>query len=271
MNKQYFNVTKLNDSVGEIDIYGEIVDETLSENQTSAISFKDALKGLKDVKDINVNVNSGGGDVFTGVAIHNMLKSHKANITVKIDGLAASIASVIAVAGDRVIMPANAMLMIHNAWSIGMGNANDLRKQANDLEKINNVVLQSYLDKNPELSDEYLQGLMDEETWLSAQEAYELGLVDEIAVSNRAAANITKNQIERYDNVPNRYRNDVDPNQPQPKKQPETNEEVTVDDVMAKLDEILQAVHELKSEEKKPSTEEDPKGPNNSFAKLFNL
>ena len=71
--------------------------------------------------------------------------------------------------------------------------------------------------------------------------------------------------------MPNRYRNDVDPNQPQPKKQPETNEEVTVDDVMAKLDEILQAVHELKSEEKKPSTEEDPKGPNNSFAKLFNL
>lgn len=121
-----------------------------------------------------------------------MLKTHKAHVTIKVDGLAASIASVIAMAGDKVVMPRNAMMMIHNAWTMGVGDARDLRKQADDLDKINNVVIESYMDKNPELDVDELKDMMNEETWLSAQEAYELGLIDEIAEANKAAANITK-------------------------------------------------------------------------------
>ncbi|MCE4960583.1 head maturation protease, ClpP-related [Staphylococcus chromogenes] len=274
MNKQYFNIAKINDSVGEIDIYGEIIDESwrMSDAETSAPSFKDALKELKDVKQITVNINSGGGDVFSGVAIHNMLKSHKAHVTVKIDGLAASIASVIAMAGDKVIIPRNAMLMIHNAWTFAVGNANDLRKQAEDLEKVNSVVINSYLDKNPDIDEDKLRSLMDEETWLTAQEAKDLGLVDEIAEPNKAAANITKNQIERYDNVPQKFKNE-EPTVETPK---ETKQEVTADDVMSALDEIKSDVkaileHVSKDETPKEDEEIDASQAQNSFARLFNM
>lgn len=274
MNKQYFNIAKINDSVGEIDIYGEIIDESwrMSDTETSAPSFKDALKELKDVKQITVNINSGGGDVFSGVAIHNMLKSHKAHVTVKIDGLAASIASVIAMAGDKVIIPRNAMLMIHNAWTFAVGNASDLRKQAEDLEKINSVVINSYLDKNPEIDEDKLRSLMDDETWLTAQEAKDLGLVDVIAEPNKAAANITKSQIERYDNVPSKFKNE-DPTVETPK---ETKQEVTADDVMSALDEIKSDVkaileHVSKDETPKEDEEIDVSQAQNSFARLFNM
>ncbi|PTG21699.1 head maturation protease, ClpP-related [Staphylococcus chromogenes] len=274
MNKQYFNIAKINDSIGEIDIYGEIIDESwrMSDTETSAPSFKDALKELKDVKQITVNINSGGGDVFSGVAIHNMLKSHKAHVTVKIDGLAASIASVIAMAGDKVIIPRNAMLMIHNAWTFAVGNASDLRKQAEDLEKVNSVVINSYLDKNPDIDEDKLRSLMDEETWLTAQEAKDLGLVDEIAEPNKAAANITKNQIERYDNVPQKFKNE-EPTVETPK---ETKQEVTVDDVMSALDEIKSDVkaileHVSKDETPKEDEEIDASQAQNSFARLFNM
>lgn len=274
MNKQYFNIAKINDSVGEIDIYGEIIDESwrMSDTETSAPSFKDALKELKDVKQITVNINSGGGDVFSGVAIHNMLKSHKAHVTVKIDGLAASIASVIAMAGDKVIIPRNAMLMIHNAWTFAVGNASDLRKQAEDLEKINSVVINSYLDKNPEIDEDKLRSLMDDETWLTAQEAKDLGLVDVIAEPNKAAANITKSQIERYDNVPSKFKNE-DTTVETPK---ETKQEVTADDVMSALDEIKSDVkaileHVSKDETPKEDEEIDASQAQNSFARLFNM
>ena len=274
MNKQYFNIAKINDSIGEIDIYGEIIDESwrMSDTETSAPSFKDALKELKDVKQITVNINSGGGDVFSGVAIHNMLKSHKAHVTVKIDGLAASIASVIAMAGDKVIIPRNAMLMIHNAWTFAVGNASDLRKQAEDLEKINSVVINSYLDKNPDIDEDKLRSLMDNETWLTAQEAKDLGLVDVIAEPNKAAANITKSQIERYDNVPSKFKNEESTVET-PK---ETKQEVTADDVMSALDEIKSDVkaileHVSKGEKSKEDEEIDASQAQNSFARLFNM
>ncbi|PTF96723.1 head maturation protease, ClpP-related [Staphylococcus chromogenes] len=274
MNKQYFNIAKINDSIGEIDIYGEIIDESwrMSDTETSAPSFKDALKELKDVKQITVNINSGGGDVFSGVAIHNMLKSHKAHVTVKIDGLAASIASVIAMAGDKVIIPRNAMLMIHNAWTFAVGNASDLRKQAEDLEKINSVVINSYLDKNPDIDEDKLRSLMDNETWLTAQEAKDLGLVDVIAEPNKAAANITKSQIERYDNVPSKFKNEESTVET-PK---ETKQEVTADDVMSALDEIKSDVkaileHVSKDETPKEDEEIDASQAQNSFARLFNM
>lgn len=169
----------------------------------SAKSFKSELDALGEIKTLNVYINSPGGDVFEGVAIYNMLKRHKAHIKVHIDGLAASIASVIAMAGDEIIMPSNAMLMIHNPWTFAMGNAKDLREAADRLEKVGTSIRQSYLAKTGDkLSEDDLTALMDAETWLAAQEAYDYGLCDEVTGVTQIAASISKDLFAKYKNVP---------------------------------------------------------------------
>lgn len=203
-NKKYFNVVKASTERGEIHIYGDIINEDWRwGNDTSAVSFRDALTALGDVQIIDVRINSGGGDVFEAAAIYNMLKRHNARVEVHIDGLAASAASVIAMAGDKITMPKNSMMMIHNMWTIVMGNHNDLRKAADEAEKISNsTVKQSYLDKNPELDANELSRLLDEETWLTADEALTMGLVDEVTSVTQVAASLSDEQIARYKNAP---------------------------------------------------------------------
>ena len=124
-------------------IDGEIVTDEYYDTDTSAAGFRDALKDLGDVKTINLHINSPGGSVFEGIAIYNMLKQNKAHINVYVDGLAASIASVIAMSGDAIFMPSNSMLMIHNPWTMAIGNASELRKQADDLDKITESSIQT--------------------------------------------------------------------------------------------------------------------------------
>lgn len=190
----------------EADVYidGEIVTDEYLDSDTSASGFRDALKEIGNVKTINLHINSPGGSVFEGTAIFNMLKNSKAFINVYIDGLAASIASVIAMAGDKIYMPANAMLMIHNPWVVCEGNANELRKMADDLEKIGNLSTETYVKRsNGKANAEEIQNLMDEETWLTAKEAVELGLADEVMESNKMAASINSKDAKRYRNVPN--------------------------------------------------------------------
>lgn len=202
--KKYFNIIKASEERGEIYIYDDIVPTGWEwGEETSASTFRDELKTLDDVSVIDLRINSGGGDVFEASAIYNMLKRHKARVEVHVDGLAASAASVVAMAGDKVTMPKNAMMMIHNAWTTGFGNHHDFRKLANDLEKINeSSVKQAYLDKNPELDVEKLTNLMDEETWLTADEALALGLIDEVVQSTQVAASLTDEQKARYKNAP---------------------------------------------------------------------
>lgn len=199
---------------GFIDIYGAIVPDhwvwSDDDVDTSAASFKKQLNNFEDIDEIVVNINSPGGSVFEGVTIFNMLKNHKAKIIVNIEGLAASIASVIAMAGDEVRMPSNAMLMIHNAMGGGFGNANEIRKFADDLEKINQTVVNSYLIKNPSMEQEQLQNLLDAESWLSASEALELGFVDEVLRSVEAVAQIDTDLLNKYENVPEQIKNMVE-------------------------------------------------------------
>src|SRR5690606_28475852 len=201
----YFTMAKLDGQKARIDIYGDIVSEgwRWGDDETSAVSFRNALGELGEIGELDLHINSGGGDVFEAVAIFNMIQRHKAKVNVHVDGLAASAASVIAMAGDTVHMPANSMLMIHNAWSGFMGNHHELRAFADTLEKINNSsVKQAYIEKNPEINVEELSALMDKETWLSASEALELGLIDEITGAVQVAASITTQQLERYENAP---------------------------------------------------------------------
>lgn len=190
-------------STPEMYIDGEIVTDEYEDSDTSAAGFRDALKSLGDVKKINLHINSPGGSVFEGIAIYNMLKQNSAQINVYVDGLAASIASVIAMSGDTIFMPSNAMLMIHNPWTYAVGNANELRKQANNLDQITKSSVQTYLAKaGDKLDEQTLKQLMDDETWLTAQEAYDYGLADEVVEPNQAAASINKRFAERYRHVP---------------------------------------------------------------------
>lgn len=189
---------------GDIFIYGEITQYAWEEyGEKSAKMFQQELEDLGEVDTINLYVNSPGGSVFEGVAIHNMLKRHKAKVNVYIDALAASIASVIAMAGDTIFMPKNSMMMIHNPWTFAMGNAAELRKVADDLDRIAVSAIQSYLAKTGDkITEDKLKELLDAETWLSADEAYEYGLCDVVQESNEMAASISEDLFAKYKNVP---------------------------------------------------------------------
>ncbi len=148
-------------------------------SETSAKFFKEELDKLGNVNQINVYINSKGGDVGEGIGIYSQLKRHKAHKTAYIDGYACSIASVIPMACDEVVISPPATMMIHPAWSIAMGNAAELRKCADDLDKITESTKQAYLHKSSgKISDAKLTELMDAETWLTAEECIKYGLAD---------------------------------------------------------------------------------------------
>ena len=152
-----------------------------------AKAFLDELKALGPVAELTVRINSPGGSVFDGVAIYNALKRHDAAITVWIDGIAASIASMIAMAGDEVVMPENAMLVLHDPSGLVAGTAADMRAMAEALERMKAGMVAAYRDKSGR-DDAEIEALMRDETWLSAQEAVELGLADRVEQPVRMAA-----------------------------------------------------------------------------------
>lgn len=152
------------------------------ESTTSAEYFRKELEKYPDVREINIFINSLGGSVMEGTAIYNQLRRHPAHKTVYVDGFACSIASVIAMAGDTIIMPKNTMMMIHNAWTYAEGNAAELRKIADDLDTMNEAAMQAYLVKaGDKLSEERLKEMLDAETYLTAAQCIEYGLADEFA------------------------------------------------------------------------------------------
>src|SRR5690625_432429 len=203
-NKFFEIKASANKNEADVFIYGEITKYAWEdEGEHSATTFKNELDALGDVDQINLYVNSPGGSVFEGITIHNMLKRHKAKVIANVDALAASIASVIIMAADEIRMPSNSMLMIHNPWTFSIGNSSDLRKEADDLDRIGNSSKQSYLQKaGDKLSDDELQEMLDAETWLSADEAYEYGLCDVVEDANDMAASIDDEFLSRYKNVP---------------------------------------------------------------------
>ena len=169
----------------ELYIYGDVegdgrnwwTDEVIR-SETSANTFREDLAAHPDVSQINIYINSYGGSVFEGTAIYNQLKRHPARKTVYVDGFACSIASVIAMAGDEVVMPRNALMMVHNMWMGVCGNAAELRKAADDLDKINEAGRAAYLQKaGDKLTAEAITQLEDGETWLTAEECIRYGLL----------------------------------------------------------------------------------------------
>lgn len=170
-------------------IYGDVTEDwydwwtdEVVRSETSANTFREELAAHPNVMQINIYINSCGGSVFEGTAIYNQLKRHPAHKTVYVDGFACSIASVIAMAGDEVVMPRNTLMMIHNMWMGAVGNAAELRKAADDLDTINAAGRQAYLAKAGDRLDEAaLTAMMDAETWLTAEQCIQYGLADRYA------------------------------------------------------------------------------------------
>ena len=156
---------------------GEISDETWYGDEVTPQLFKDELNA--DSGDITVWINSPGGDVFAAAQIYNMLRDYKGHVTVKIDGLAASAASVIAVAGDTVLVSPVAMMMIHNPATLAMGNTKDMEAAIAMLNEVKESILNAYVDKTG-LSRNKLSKMMDDETWFNAKKAVELGFADKV-------------------------------------------------------------------------------------------
>lgn len=173
----------------ELLVYGEI-------SEWYGVDSKSLAEQLKGVTatNINVRINSPGGEVFAAQAIYSMLVRHPANITVYIDGIAASAATIIAMAGDKVVMPENAMMMIHNPLTGMYGNANEMREVADLLDKVRETLLATYRKKTG-MDDQQLIELLDAETYLTASEALELGFIDEVEKAVKVAASLTREKM----------------------------------------------------------------------------
>ena len=206
MRKNYFSMTQSGDTA-TINIYGDISSWDWCEKDMSANKLSKQLDELTDVSVINVCINSYGGEVAEGLAIYNALKRHKAKIKTYCDGFACSIASVIFMAGDERIMSESSLLMIHNAWTWTQGNAEELRKQADDLEKITQASVNAY-KAHSTLSEEEIKALMDNETWILPEEATEWGFAT--SVDKTENTNASQNAKMSLRGIILKYREELD-------------------------------------------------------------
>ncbi|MGG1847084.1 head maturation protease, ClpP-related [Bacillus wiedmannii] len=177
--QKYLNMEKpKNQGENDIYVYGTI-GESWWEESVSANAIKRKLSNVKD-GDIHLYINSFGGSVFDGISIYNQLKRHSSKVIVHVDGIAASAASLIAMAGDEIIMPANSMLMVHRASTFAWGNREVFEQQLNALDKIDQSVTNTYMNRFIGERSE-MEELLKNETWLTAEECKAFGLCDEIA------------------------------------------------------------------------------------------
>jgi len=210
-NSQGKNVGKMEvinqtETTAELNICGDIVSDNWgkwSDDDTCPSDILNFLKSLDGVEEINLHINSGGGSVFGGIAIYNMLKQHKAKITTHVDGIAASIASVIACAGDTVMMPTNGTFMVHKPSSLYFGemNADELRKEAEILDTCQKAILQSYMAKVKDgVTEEQINKLINDETWLIGENVADY--FDFKFEESVKAVACSSECFERYRNVP---------------------------------------------------------------------
>ena len=219
MNK-FWQFQARSDGHGELFLYGDISDMTWYGDEVTPRTFKDDLDSLGDISNLDIYINSGGGDVFAGQAIYSMLSRYPATKTVYVDGLAASIASVIAMAGDKIVMPANSMMMIHNAWTVASGNKDQLRDIADALDKIDQVIGEVYQKRTGKTVEEIMD-LMNAETWFTAAEAIENGFADEVEEGKQIAASVNNGllvvngqgfDVSRYRHMPQMQTKSEEPN-----------------------------------------------------------
>jgi ATP-dependent Clp protease protease subunit len=247
MKHKYYSLEK-EGKTATLNIYGDI---TSYGDGVGVKKLSKELDAMKDVSTINVYINSYGGEVAEGLAIYNALRRHKAKIKTYCDGFACSSASVIFMAGEERIMYESSLLMIHNAWSLVMGNANELRKQADDLEKITQASVEAY-KAHSSLEEDEIKKLMDEETWILPEEAIEYGFATSIEKTeeNEKASQCARLQIF---NLVKAHQETVD-----------EEDEKDVDDVDNDVDETEPTDDESNDDESQEPTEEPDTDEDNS-------
>ncbi|MEW6047936.1 MAG: head maturation protease, ClpP-related [Bacillota bacterium] len=175
--------------VGELLLYGPLSSESWWGDEVTPKQFAEELRALGAIRELRIYINSPGGDVFAGSTMYSILSRHSARKVVTVDGLAASAASLVAMAGDRIIMPINAMMMIHNPWMLVVGDAPTLRKAAEDLDKVRESMIAVYHARTG-LEPERIAQLLDAETWMTAQDAVDLGFADQVEQAKEVAASV---------------------------------------------------------------------------------
>lgn len=199
----------------QLNIYGDIVSDEWgkwSDDDTCPTDISNFLKDLDEVSEIEMHINSGGGAVFAGIAIYNMLKRSKATVTTYIDGIAASIASVIACAGDRIIIPKNGTFMIHKpktGYFFESLNADDLRKDAETLDHCQKSIVQTYMERAKDgVTEKEINDLVNAETWMNGSEAAEYFDFEVEEEVNAAAC--TSDFFDSYKNTPENIKKQED-------------------------------------------------------------
>jgi ATP-dependent Clp endopeptidase proteolytic subunit ClpP len=197
---KWFEIKNQTEDTAEVWIYDVIGEDFWGEG----VSAKRFVKELADItaSQIYMHINSPGGSVWDGQAIYNAVKRHPANVTTYVDGLAASIASVIALAGNQVVMAENALMMIHDPWAMTIGTADEMRASADVLDKVGETIRAVYERRTGKDSAE-IKSAMIEETWYTASEAVEYGLADQVEEGLAAVALVIDPEIRaRYKHVP---------------------------------------------------------------------
>lgn len=181
MPKNWFSIQARGAAAAEIAIFDEI--------GAFGVTAKDFIAALGSLtaSHITLSINSPGGSVFDALAIYNAVKQHPAKVTVKVLGLAASAASLVTMAGDKIVMPENAFMMIHNPMAGFFGNADAMREMADVIDKIGASLVATYAQRTGQAEDK-IRELLAAETWLDAQEALALGFADEIEQAMHLAA-----------------------------------------------------------------------------------
>lgn len=178
MKERFYQLVNHSDQEATLYIYGDITSIKWFENDVCVYDLAKEIGELNGKK-LKVRINSYGGEVAEGLAIYNLLKSYDGEVATICDGFACSAASVVFMAGKQRIMSKSSLLLIHNAWTRASGDANDLRKAADDLEKITQPSIDIYSSVS-NLSEEKIKKMMDEETWISADEALSYGFATEV-------------------------------------------------------------------------------------------
>lgn len=182
-----FSVKNETDNKAEIYLYDSIVDSELEAEFFGGVTARGFISAIKDIsaEEIHVRINSPGGSVFAARAMEQAVREHPARIVMHIDGVAASAASFLAMAGDEIVMAPGAMLMIHKAWTVAMGNSDDLVSTADLLEKIDGTLAATYAQRTGTDKEAIIE-MMGAETWFTAEEAVAAGFADSIAQDVKA-------------------------------------------------------------------------------------
>lgn len=252
----------------DVDVY-DVIGDFWGEG-VPARSVLAKLRVAKNASQINVRINSGGGDAYDGIAIYNLLVAHKAKVVVDIDGLAASAASLIAMAGDEIRMSESALMMIHNPWTFTIGDAADLREKADQLDKLRDALANAYIQRSG-LPREKVIELLDAETWFNADEAVELGFATHVTAAKQAAAMLRSEiDLSRFKRAPESLKAMAKPTDVTIDIRLPAETKAELEDITARIERATQAQLQAPPEPPKPK-EKPMTTPNASIAAALGL